>query len=353
MKTATHSLESAIDSQTVEGTLYEKLPEKKVRCFACGHRCLIFDGMRGICKVRYNQDGVLKVPFGYVATVQCDPTEKKPYFHVLPGSFALTFGMLGCDFHCPYCQNWDISQAIRDPEAGVEPTKISPGKICAIAKELNASLVVSSYNEPLITAEWACAVFETAKKNGFKTGFVSNGNGTPEVLKYLRPFTDCYKVDLKGMKQENYRQLGGKVSTVLETIAKLVEMKFWVEIVTLIVPGFNDSDTELKEIAKFLVSVSPEIPWHVTAFHKDYKMTAPDNTPASTLLRAAKIGEEAGLKFVYAGNLPGRVEKYEDTYCPACKKMLIKRYGFKILENRIGKDGQCPDCKQKIPGIWN
>lgn len=347
------TLESIADALTTEGKLYEKLPEKKLRCFACGHRCLIFPGQRGICKVRYNQDGVLKVPFGYVATLQCDPTEKKPYFHVLPGSLALTFGMLGCDFHCPYCQNWDISQAIRDPEAGVEPTKISPEKISAVAKQLNASLVVSSYNEPLITAEWACAVFETAKKNGFKTGFVSNGNATQEVLQFIRAHTDCYKVDLKGMKQENYRELGGKVSTVLETIAKLVELKFWVEIVTLIVPGFNDSDAELSEIAKFLVSISPEIPWHVTAFHKDYKMTEPENTPAATLLRAAKIGEEQGLKFVYAGNLPGRVGKYEDTYCPTCKKMLIKRYGFKILENRISASGQCPDCKGKIPGIWN
>lgn len=347
------TLEALADAATCEGTLYEKLPENKLRCFACGHRCLIFDGQRGICKVRFNINGILKVPFGYAATIQCDPTEKKPYFHVLPGSLSLTFGMLGCDFHCPYCQNWDISQAIRDPQAGVEPTEVSPEKISLIAKKLSASLVVSSYNEPLITAEWACAVFEVAKKQGFKTGFVSNGNATPEVLKYIRPTTDCYKVDLKGMKQENYRELGGKLSTVLETIARLVEMKFWVEIVTLIVPGFNDSDDELKEIAKFLVSVSPDIPWHVTAFHKDYKMTEPDNTPAATLLRAAKIGEEAGLKFVYAGNLPGNVGKYEDTYCPSCKKMLIKRYGFKIMENKITMEGNCPDCMEKIPGIWH
>lgn len=347
------TLENIVDAKTAEGQLYEKLPDKKLRCFACGHRCLIFEGQRGICKVRFNQSGKLKVPFGYVATIQCDPTEKKPFFHALPGSQSLTFGMLGCDFHCAYCQNWDISQAIRDPEAGVDPTEITPEKISQAAKRFGASLVVSSYNEPLITAEWAAAVFKVAKQNGFKTAFVSNGNGTPEVLDFIRPYTDCYKVDLKGMKQENYRELGGKVSAVLDTIARLVEMKFWVEIVTLVVPGFNDSNEELKEIATFLVSVSPDIPWHVTAFHKDYRMLAPDNTSVSILLRAAKIGEDAGLKFVYAGNLPGRVDRYEDTYCPSCKNLLVKRYGFRILENRIGSSGQCPSCHITIPGIWS
>lgn len=347
------TLESLADAKTCEGVLYEKLPENRLHCFACGHRCIIFEGKRGICKVRYNQEGRLRVPFGYVATIQCDPTEKKPFFHVLPGSKSLTFGMLGCDFHCPYCQNWDISQAIRDPEAGVKPTAVTPEKISQIAKQLGAAIVVSSYNEPLITAEWAVAVFEVARKNGLKTAFVSNGNGTPEVLNFIRPFTDCYKVDLKGMKQENYRELGGKVSTVLETIARLVEMKFWVEIVTLIVPGFNDSDQELGEIAKFLASISTEIPWHVTAFHKDYKMQDTDNTSASILIRAAKIGETAGLKFVYAGNLPGQVDRYENSYCPACKTLLIERYGFKILENRIAADGNCPACRTRIPGYWS
>jgi pyruvate formate lyase activating enzyme len=346
------SLQTLVDRRSREGILYEKLPDNKVRCFACGHRCLIFPEQRGICKVRYNHQGRLQVPHGYVATIQCDPTEKKPYFHVLPGSRSLTFGMLGCDFHCPYCQNWEISQAIRDPESGTEPIDVSPQKMSDIARQLSASLVVSSYNEPLITSEWAIEIFKTARVNGFITGYVSNGNATKEVLEFIRPYTDCYKVDLKGMKQENYRELGGKVSIVLETIARLVEMKFWVEIVTLTIPGFNDSDEELKEIAKFLVSVSPAIPWHITAFHKDYKMTDPDNTPASTLIRGANIGLEAGLKFVYAGNLPGQVGDFENTYCPSCRHLLVRRYGFKVLEMNVKPDGHCPKCKALIPGIW-
>lgn len=303
--------------------------------------------------MRRNKNGKLFVPHGYVAAIQCDPTEKKPFFHALPGSKSLTFGMLGCDFHCPYCQNWDISQAVRDPEAGVIPNDVSPERMSEIAKQLGASLVVSSYNEPLITAEWAVLIFKDARKNDFKTGFVSNGNATPEVLKFIRPYTDCYKVDLKSFKQENYREMGGKVSTVLETIARLVEMKFWVEIVTLIIPGFNDSDEELKEIAKFLASNSFDIPWHVTAFHKDYKMTDPENTPAATLIRAAQLGEEAGLRYVYAGNLPGKVGKYENTYCPFCKKLLIERFGFRILQDLISPFGFCPSCKTTIPGIWS
>lgn len=261
--------------------------------------------------------------------------------------------MLGCDFHCNFCQNWDISQAVRDPKAGVLPKEVSPRKMSEIAKELGASLVVSSYNEPLITAEWAVSIFKDARKNGFKTGFVSNGNATPEVLDFIRPHTDCYKVDLKSIKQENYRAMGGKVSTVLETIASLVKMKFWVEIVTLIIPGFNDSDEELKEIARFLASISLDIPWHVTAFHKDYKMTDPDNTPAATLIRAAEIGEAAGLRYIYAGNLSGKIGKYENTYCPSCKKLLIERFGFRILQDLILSNGLCPSCKTAIPGIWH
>ena len=347
------SLEQPADSLTAEGKLYEKLTDQRVRCFACGHRCVIFEGKRGICKVRFNDGGTLKVPYGYVAALQCDPTEKKPFFHVLPGSLALTFGMLGCDFHCAYCQNWDISQAIRDPEAGTDPVKISADRVIDTAQERKAKLVVSSYNEPLITAEWSQDIFERARKKGFKTAFVSNGNATPEVLAFLRPHLDAYKVDLKSMRQENYRELGGKLSAVLETIAQLWEQKIWVEIVTLVVPGFNDSDEELKETAAFLASVSKNIPWHVTAFHKDYKMTDPENTDARTLLRACRIGEEAGLNFVYAGNLPGRVEKYENTFCPSCKKMLVERVGYRIQQNLVTPDGKCPHCSARVPGIWS
>jgi len=347
------SLAELIDRYSSEGELYKSLGDNKVLCYACGHRCVIFEGLRGICKVRYNEAGKLFVPKGYVAALQCDPTEKKPFFHVLPGSFTLTFGMLGCDYHCGYCQNWLTSQALRDPVAGIEPMFVNAEKMVALAKRYKASLIGSSYNEPLITAEWSADVFGIAKDHGLRTAFISNGNATKEALEYLRPLTDCYKVDLKSMNDKNYRKLGGLLSNVLETIPRLKDMGFWVEIVTLIVPGFNDSNEELKEAANFLFSVSPDIPWHVTAFHKDYKMTDPDDTSAETLIRATEIGYEAGLKFVYAGNLPGSVKDYENTYCPNCHKLLIERYGYKILDYSITSEGKCPSCSSVIPGIWS
>jgi len=351
-RVANTSLAENIDRMVGEAELGERLDGKKVRCFACGHRCVILDGFRGICKVRFNQDGKLMAPRGYVAALQCDPTEKKPFFHVLPGSLALTFGMLGCDYHCGYCQNWLTSQALRDPVAGAEAMEVTPEQVVEVAKRYDAKLVVSSYNEPLITAEWAIENFKAAKREGLRTAFVSNGNATPEVLKYIRPWTDCYKVDLKSMSEKNYRELGGKIENVLATIKMLHEMGFWVEVVTLVVPGFNDSDAELKDCAEFLTSVSADIPWHVTAFHKDYKMLDPDDTTPKTLLRAARIGEEAGLRYVYAGNLPGSTGKFENTYCHNCKGLLVERRGYSILKSRVGKDGSCPDCGSKIPGVW-
>lgn len=346
------STEFSIDKYTQEGSLYEKLPENKLRCFACGHRCLIIEGHRGICQVRFNRGGKLFVPYGYVSSLNCDPIEKKPFFHFLPGSNAMTMGMLGCDFHCPYCQNWEISQIGEDINHGLMVNETLPENIYQTARKSGASSIVSSYNEPLITSEWAMGIFKVAKKNGLKTAYVSNGNATKEVLEFIRPYTDGFKIDLKGMKEENYRQLGGKLSTILESIARLVEMKFWVEVVTLLIPDFNDSDEELKQIAKFLISVSPNIPWHITAFYPNYKMTDSESTSLKKILRACKIGEESGLKFVYAGNLPGQVGNYENSYCPSCRNLLIKRWGFKILEMKINSDGKCPKCKVMIPGIW-
>jgi pyruvate formate lyase activating enzyme len=346
----------ALDRRVTEGalgTLYEKLPDNKVRCYACAHQCLILDGLRGICKVRYNQGGTLMVPHGYVGALQCDPTEKKPFFHVFPGSDALTMGMLGCDLHCSYCQNWVTSQALRDPGALSEPMDVSPRQLVDIAQRYDAKLVATSYNEPLITSEWAVDVFKEAKRRGFTTAYISNGNATRQVLEYIRPWTNCYKIDLKSMRDKNYRSLGGKLENILNGIRMVHEMGFWLEIVTLTIPGFNDSDEELGDIATFLAGISPAIPWHVTAFHKDYKMLDPDNTPAETLIRGAKIGEAAGLQYVYAGNLPGRVGEYENTRCPRCQTTLIRRFGYRILEDRLSGSGRCFSCGNSIPGVWN
>ena len=324
-----------------------------MQCYACGHECKIREGLPGICKVRYHRGGRLFVPAGYVGVVQCDPTEKKPFFHVYPGSDTLTFGMLGCDFHCGYCQNWITSQALRDKSALAPLQEVTAQQLVSLATRHGARVVGSSYNEPLITAEWAVEVFRKAKAKGFRTAFISNGNATREVLEYLRPWTDCYKVDLKSMQDRNYRRLGGRLSVVLETIRRLHEMTFWVEVVTLIVPGFNDSLQELEEAARFLASVSKDIPWHVTAFHRDYKMTDRPNTSVLTLLEAARIGREAGLNFVYVGNLPGKVGDWESTYCPGCQALLVERRGFRVIQNHLAGSGRCPDCGYQVPGIWN
>jgi pyruvate formate lyase activating enzyme len=345
-------LAETLDRRSRPGELYERREGNKVRCYACGHRCLILDGQRGICQVRYNRGGTLMVPHGYVGALQCDPTEKKPFFHLLPGSLALTFGMLGCDYHCSYCQNWVTSQALRDPVAGAAPIDTTPAEMVDTARRMGAHLFVSSYNEPLITSEWAVDVFRIAKQQGYLCAYVSNGNATREVLEYIRPFVDAYKIDLKSMSDRNYRRLGGKLENVLETVRMVHSMGFWMEVVTLVVPGFNDFDDELREAARFLAGISLDIPWHVTAFHKDYKMTDPENTSARTLLRAAAIGKEEGLRFVYAGNLPGMVGDFENTRCPACGALLIERFGYHIESYRVTTDGACPNCAARIPGLW-
>jgi len=349
------SLANVLDGLTVEGELYEALADKSVRCFACGHRCLIREGKRGICQVRFNQGGKLRVPWGYVAALQSDPIEKKPFSHVMPGSNALTFGMLGCDYHCSYCQNWLTSQAMRDPASDISAQfvkSMTPSQMVDHAHSTNASVVVSSYNEPLITSEWAVEVFKHAKQAGLMCAYVSNGNNTPEVMEYIRPYLDAYKVDLKCMNDKNYRKLGGVLQHTLDGIKRARDMGLWVEVVTLVIPGFNDSNEELWDAARFIGGLSIDIPWHVTAFHKDYKMTEPDNTTAKTLMRAAEIGREAGLRYVYAGNLPGLVEDYENTHCPKCSQRLVKRSGYIVREYHISAEGTCQKCGEKIAGLW-
>jgi len=253
------------------------------------------------------------------------------------------------------CQNWLTSQAMRDPDSDVSAQlvrKITPAQMVDYAHSTNASVVVSSYNEPLITSEWAVEIFKKAKQAGLMCAYVSNGNNTPEVMEYIRPYVDAYKVDLKCMNDKNYRTLGGVLQHTLDGIKRAREMGLWVEVVTLVIPGFNDSNEELWEAARFIASLSIDIPWHVTAFHKDYKMTDPDNTDAKTLMRAAEIGREAGLRYVYAGNLPGLVEEYENTHCPQCSERLVRRSGYVVQEYNILGDGTCPTCGEKVAGLW-
>jgi pyruvate formate lyase activating enzyme len=346
------NLADQLAQHTRKAVLYRRLDGNRVECFACGHRCPIPSGFSGVCKVRFNTHGKLYAPYGYVNAVATDPIEKKPFFHALPGAQALSFGMLGCNFHCPYCQNWYSAQALRDVRAPLDFTPATPRELVRRALQSGASAVVSTYNEPLITAEWTAAIFREAKAAGLTTGLVSNGNATPEVLDFLRPVTDLFKVDLKSFDDRRYHALGARLRPILDSIARIHSLGFWLEVVTLVVPGFNDSDAELRAAADFLAGLSPDIPWHVTAFHPDYKMSDVQPTSAATLLRAAAIGRAAGLRFVYAGNLPGRVGELENTVCPGCGETVIERFGFRVVRDRVRDRGRCPDCSAAIPGVW-
>lgn len=335
--------------KTAVGELWK--PERDgLRCFACGHRCYIPEGHDGVCKVRSNRGGKLLVPWGYVAGIQADPIEKKPFFHAFPGERALSFGMLGCDFHCSYCQNWVTSQVLRDVNSTARAETVTAQQLIEYARATNARVLTSTYNEPLITSEWAIHIFKLAKQQGFTTSYVSNGNATPEVLEYIRPHVDLYKVDLKSFSDKHYRSLGGVLKNVTDSISQIYKLGFWLEIVTLLIPGFNDDPAELKDLCDFMAGISPLIPWHVTAYHPDYKMETSRTLPEH-LMKAQIIGQTAGLKYIYLGNLPGQLGTTENTYCHNCNTELIRRHGFKLLENRLQK-GHCPNCQTEIPGRW-
>jgi len=338
-----HSMPAAPELVRPEG--------ERLHCYSCANHCRIAEGKAGICMVRMNRGGQLRVPGHYVAGLNVDPIEKKPFFHVFPGRNALSFGMLGCNYRCPFCQNWISSQVLRDDESYGTPRPISPERLVEIAVEEGAPVMVSTYNEPLITSDWAFQVFEKAREKGVVCGYVSNGHATPEVLAYLRPVMQLYKVDLKCFTEEGYHQVGGRLQVVLDTIIRLKELGYWVEVVTLVIPTFNDSSDELSQMASFLAGVSPDIPWHVTAFHPDYRMVDPRPTRPADLERAYEIGREAGLRYVYAGNLPGSVGDRENTSCPQCGDLLIDRHGYIILKNRM-QGNRCPKCNTAIPGIW-
>jgi pyruvate formate lyase activating enzyme len=301
------TLTEILGEMTIPARLVEKKEDGVVGCLACAHRCVIKPGGRGICKVRFNREGELLVPWGYVAGLNADPIEKKPFAHFLPGETALTFGMLGCNFACDFCQNWVSSQTLRDPaseESGAFVQKIEPEEIIAYARRSHAAVIASSYNEPLITTEWAMDIFTLAKKEGLRTVYVSNGFATPEVLKALKPCLDGFKVDLKSMQAHNYRQMGGKLQPVLDSIKLAKELGLWVEVVTLVILGYNDSTEELWEAARFLVSVSADIPWHVTAFHPMYKrldITKGGRDRAGSRAEVCVCRQPAG-----AGRLAGR-----------------------------------------------
>lgn len=334
-----------------EAFLYEKTVDKKVQCFLCAHRCLISPGKRGICAVRENIDGTLySLVYGKVIAMNIDPIEKKPLFHFLPGSTSFSIATVGCNFRCEHCQNYDISQFPRErPDVAIPGTEVTPEGIVSMAVKNRCQSISYTYTEPTIFLEFAydCAVI--AKGKGIKNVFVSNGYMTPESAKLIAPYLDGNNIDLKGGAEFYKRICHAKAEPVRATIKLMKELGVWVEVTTLIIPGYNDSEEELKNIAEFIKSVDPTIPWHVTQFYPTYKLMHVQRTPVEKLRLARKIGYDAGLKYVYEGNVPG--EGGENTYCPNCKELLISRFGFSIGEKKI-RNGRCFNCNSMIDGIW-
>jgi pyruvate formate lyase activating enzyme len=292
------------------------------------------------------------VPWGYASSVACDPMEKKPFYHFLPGVSVLSFGMLGCNFHCEFCQNWSISQTLRDAEAVAPLRTCSAEELVGLAERRGARAVASTYNEPLITPEWAAEIFGMARGRGMKTCMVSNGFASPEALSFLDPCLDAMNVDLKCFTDDGYRWLGGRLQPVLDTIRALWDRGKWVEVITLVVPEFNDSDRELAELVEFLAGVSVDIPWHVSAYHRDYRMAqGPAHTPERTIRRAVQRGRDAGLKFIYVGNIRIGTDG-ANTVCPECDRLLVERAGFGVARCDVDARGACPGCGAAIPGVW-
>ena len=342
-----------------EAFLYKRLDKKKVQCLACKHRCIIPEGKTGLCATRGNENGRLYLyTYAYPAAINLDPIEKKPLFHFYPGTWVYSLGTFGCNFRCSFCQNWELSQFPKKESKFYSlkakqliqsnSTFLPPQKAVENALYYRADGIAYTYNEPAIWAEYAHDIAEIAKKHGLFNVFVSSGYETDEALDYL-DVIDAYNVDLKAFSNEFYlKYCGTKLDNVLETIKSIYRRKKWIEITTLVIPGENDSEEQLKGIAEFIKNeLSRDVPWHITRFHPDYKMLDKEVTPLQTLEKAFNIGKEAGLNYIYIGNVLGTDK--ETTYCPRCGKPLIERYGFRILSYHI-KNGRCEYCGAKIAG---
>jgi pyruvate formate lyase activating enzyme len=335
-----------------EAMFYEKLDNNLVNCNLCSHRCRkIAESKRGICGVRENINGTLySLVYGKAVARSVDPIEKKPLFNFLPGSRAYSIATVGCNFRCDNCQNYDISQlpSVRSTIVGED---VPPEEVVLAAKLSNCESIAYTYTEPTIFFEYALDIAKIARNEGIKNVFVTNGYITPEALKEIGPYLDAANIDLKSFSDEFYRKnCGARLEPVLDSIRLYKSLGIWIELTTLIIPALNDSEEELRKIAEFIKEVGAEIPWHITQFHPTYKLIDKPVTPVTTLRRARQIGLEAGLRYVYEGNVPG--ENGENTYCPKCQKMLIRRLGYQIIENKI-KNSTCPYCGAKIDGVHN
>jgi pyruvate formate lyase activating enzyme len=332
-----------------EAMFYEREIDNRVRCGLCRFRCLISDGARGICAVRENRAGTLySLVYGKLCAEHIDPIEKKPLFHVMPGSRTYSIATVGCNFHCRHCQNYTISQVDRtEPVRGTEQT---PQEIVQRALDSGCRSISYTYTEPTIFFEFAYDTARLAREAGLKNIFVTNGYISRDALATIAPFLDAANIDLKGFSEGFYRDVvHARLSEVLDSIVEYRKQGIWLELTTLIIPGFNDSDTEMQGIAEFIVTnLGIDTPWHVSQFYPTYRLTDRPRTPVATLRRARDIGRAAGLRYVYEGNVPG--EGGENTYCHSCSSVLIKRYGYTIETDRISS-GACPDCGTAIAGI--
>ncbi|MFQ5901888.1 MAG: AmmeMemoRadiSam system radical SAM enzyme [Thermodesulfobacteriota bacterium] len=334
----------------LEARYYKRLKNDIASCYLCAHLCKITNGKRGICGVRENRDGTLyTLVYGKLISENIDPIEKKPLFHFQPGSKSLSIATVGCNLSCLHCQNHEISQISREKKQ-IPGSEISPSAIVDAALQYGCKSISYTYTEPTIFMEYAYDTAVLAEEKGLKNVLVTNGYMTREVLEETSPYFNAANVDLKSMNDKHYKAVcGARLQPVLDSIKIMKEIGMWVEVTTLIIPTKNDSEEELKDIARFICGIDPDIPWHISAFYPTYKMTNLPRTPASTIGRAREIGLEEGLRFVYSGNLPGDIG--ESTYCYNCKKPLIERYGFFIKGYHLREDSCCPNCKTFIEGI--
>ncbi len=334
-----------------EAELYTRLPENRVRCDLCAHLCRLRSGQTGICGVRRNREGTLyTLVADLVVATHVDPIEKKPLYHVLPGSKSYSLAAPGCNFRCRHCQNHEISQMPQNGK-GLSGHRVKASELVREALATGCRSIAYTYTEPTIYFELMCATAALAKEQGLLNLMVSNGYLTAAGRCRLYPLIQGANIDLKAWSDSFYRRICGAASMtpVLETISDFIEHGIWVEVTTLLIPGYNDNQSELKELARFLVSISPSIPWHVTGFFPTYRLTGVPPTSPETLKKARDIGLEAGLRYVFEGNRPGIGG--ENTNCHHCGEVLIERYGFKVVENKIS-DKSCPVCRTPVAGIF-
>ncbi|HQK42645.1 MAG TPA: AmmeMemoRadiSam system radical SAM enzyme [Anaerolineaceae bacterium] len=336
-------------SKDYEALLYEKLADNKVRCQLCAHHCLIADGKRGICRVRENKAGVLySLTYGKLIAAHVDPIEKKPMFHFYPGSRSFSIASPGCNFDCQWCQNWEISQG--DSAAAAARCPYTPPQDVVSAAKREGCLSISyTYTEPTVFFEFTQDVGILAREAGLKNVYVSNGYMSPQTIALLARWLDAANVDIKAFSDEVYRKhIGARLQPVLDACSLLKQAGVWLEITTLLIPGLNDDEAQIRGLTRYIVrELGAETPWHVSRFFPQYKYQNTDATSVGSIEKAMEIGKAEGLRYVYAGNIAGSA----DTYCPQCGAVLIKRSGMSTLSSRVSHKGACPVCGARIAGV--